>query len=160
MRKLIHTLPHTRDPFQNLFGRLFRDALPELYEGDEAAQATLPRTNISETATAYELAFDLPGVNEADIDVQLHEKTLTVTAERKDVRETNDKAEAGDGNGAAKTRKWHRVEHRYGSYSRTISLPQDAASDGIEAVYEAGVLTVTVPKQPEAQPARIAVRRA
>ena len=136
-------LLQTRDPFQTLFGRLFGDRLGELHRPDGGDGH--PRTNISETAEAYELSFELPGIAEQDIEVQLHDNTLTITAERKDERKTDDK-------------RWHRVEHRYGNYSRAIALPQDAATDGIEAVYQQGVLTVSVPKQPQAQPAKIPVR--
>ncbi|MBL8724277.1 MAG: Hsp20/alpha crystallin family protein [Planctomycetes bacterium] len=140
------TSPQTRDPFQTLFGRLFGEMLPDLYGGSENAPAA-PRTNISESERAYELSFELPGVAESDIQVDLHDHVLTVRAERKDDRETQGK-------------RWHRVEHRYGQYTRAISLPQDAAANGIEAVFRSGVLTVTVPKQPEAQPTRIQVRTA
>ena len=146
MRKSL--LPQTRDPFQTLFTRMFGDSLAGLY-GDEPSGDTAPRTNIRESAEAYELAFELPGVAEEDVDVQVHDKTLTVTAERKDQRE--DQPEGT---------RWHRVEHRYGRFTRSISLPQDAADDGIDATLRAGVLTVTVPKQPEAKPSRIAIRSA
>ena len=114
----------------------------------DASSAAAPRTNILETADRYELAFELPGVAEADIQVQLHERTLTVTASRADAR---DEAAADDV-------RWHRVEHRYGELSRAVSLPQDAADAGVDAVYKNGVLTVTVPKEPEEQPAQITVR--
>jgi HSP20 family protein len=139
------TLPQTRDPFQTLFSRLFGDTLPELYGGVETSGA--PRTNISETDAAYELAFELPGLEEKDIQVDMQDQTLTVTAERKDQRE-------------AQGKRWHRVEHRYGRFSRTISLPHDASNNGIEAVYQKGVLTVTVPKAPESRPTKIQVRGA
>jgi HSP20 family protein len=140
------TLPQTRDPFQNLFHRLFGDAMPEFYGGGaDGAAGGIPRTNISESDTAYELAFELPGVDEKDISVDLQDQMLTVTAERKDER---------DANGA----RWHRVEHRYGRFTRTISLPHDASPDGIEAVHQKGVLTVKVPKAPESRPRKIQVR--
>jgi HSP20 family protein len=139
------TLPQTRDPFQNLFQRLFGDTLPELYGVTETNGH--PRANISETETSYELSFELPGIDEKDIQVSMQDQVLTVTAERKDQRETEGK-------------RWHRVEHRYGQFSRTISLPHDAANKGIEAVYRKGVLTVMVPKAPESRPAKIEVRSA
>ncbi|MBM4059826.1 MAG: Hsp20/alpha crystallin family protein [Planctomycetes bacterium] len=135
--------PQSRDPFQSLIGRLFGDALQEFYGTPEANQP--PRTNIAETETAYELEFELPGVVEKDIQVQMHDHVLTVTAERQDARDVQGK-------------RWHRVEHRYGQYTRTIALPQDATSAGIEAVYKQGLLTVTVPKAPESRPTRIQVR--
>jgi HSP20 family protein len=137
------TLPQTRDAFQTLFGRLFGDSLPEFFGNDETAGA--PRTNIGETETTYELSFELPGLEEKDIHVQLQDHTLTVTAERKDQRDKTGK-------------RWHRVEQRYGRFARTIALPHDTASTGVEAVYQRGVLTVTVPKAPESRPTKIQVR--
>lgn len=134
--------PVTRDPFQNLFHRLFQDMLPE-QSAIETNQA--PLANISETAQAYEIAFELPGLEEKNIDVHLEDNTLTITAERRDDRETEG-------------RKWHRVEHRYGRFLRAITLPRDAQSENIDAVYKQGLLTVTVPKAPEAQKKRIQVR--
>ncbi|MEO6595474.1 MAG: Hsp20/alpha crystallin family protein [Planctomycetota bacterium] len=133
----------TRDPFQTLFGRLFGDAPQGFYGVNETGGA--PRTNICETETHYELSFELPGLDEKDIHVHMQDHMLHVTAERKDDRETQGK-------------RWHRVEHSYGQYSRTISLPQDATNKDIEAVYKQGLLTVTVPKQPEARPTKIQVR--
>jgi len=149
MQKNPNHVPTPRDPFQSLLTRFFGDSLAEFYGGDSDTNRGAPRTNISETETAYELSFELPGVEEKDIEVQLHDKTLTISAERKDQRDEEDKK-----------KRWHRVEHRYGRYSRAIALPQDAANDGVEAVYKAGVLHVSVPKQPQAQPAKIAVRSA
>ena len=139
------TLPQPRDPFQTLFGRLFGDSLAEFYGTPQSTAA--PRTNIAETETGYELSFELPGLEEKDIHVDFHDKTLTVTAERKDLREEGGK-------------RWHRIEHRYGQFARTISLPNDAAHGGIEAVYKQGVLTILVPKAPESRPTKIQVRGA
>ena len=135
--------PLLRDPFQSLFGKLFGDAVGEFYGSQEAHVA--PRTNISENDQAYELAFELPGLEDKDIHVHVQDHVLTIQAERKDQRE-------------AQGRRWHRVEHRYGQFARTISLPQDAAASGVEAVYKNGVLTVTVPKQPESRPTKVQVR--
>lgn len=143
MSKNPSALPQPRDPFQNLFHRLFGDTLPDLYGAVDTASVL--RTNISETDAGYELSFELPGVEEKDIQVQMQDQSLVVTAERKDQREQGGK-------------RWHRVEHRYGQFTRTISLPPDASNKGIEAVYRQGVLTVTVPKAPESRPAKIQVR--
>ena len=143
MQKPNSTLPQLRDPFQSLFQHLFRDALPEFY--GQAEDRTAPRTNIAETATAYELSVELPGFEEKDIRVHMHDNVLTVTAERRQETESKDK-------------RWHRVEHRYGTYSRSISLPNDTDQKAIDAHYKNGVLTITVPKQPETQPTRINVR--
>ncbi|MBL9078127.1 MAG: Hsp20/alpha crystallin family protein [Planctomycetes bacterium] len=135
--------PLLRDPFQSLFGRLFGDTLQEFYGAQEAN--TAPRTNIGESDQSYELSFELPGLDEKDIQVHVQDHVLTVRAERKDERESQGK-------------RWHRIEHRYGQFTRTISLPHDAAANGVDAVYKQGVLTVTVPKQPESRPTKITVK--
>lgn len=137
------SVPQTRDPFQTLFGRLFGDALQGYYSPTEET-GTMP-ANISENDQAYELAFELPGLDETNLQVNMQDHTLTVTAERKDDRETTGK-------------RWHRVEHRYGRFARSIALPHDAANQGVEAVYKNGVLLVTVPKAPESRPTKIQVR--
>lgn len=137
------TTLQTRDPFQTLLGRLFGDTLQDFY-GSNEPQAQ-PRINVSESDQSYDLSFELPGLEEKDIHVQLQDHMLTVSGERKENRETQGK-------------RWHRVEHRYGQFSRTIALPNDAAGSGVQAVYRQGVLTVTVPKVPESRPTKIEVR--
>lgn len=133
----------TRDPFQTLWSRLFGDTLQEFYGPQEAQLA--PRMNVAEHEGAYEISFELPGLAEENIQVHMQDHVLSVTAERKDERETQGK-------------RWHRVEHRYGQFTRSISLPQDASANGIEAVYKQGVLTVKVQKAPESRPTRVQVK--
>lgn len=132
-----------RDPFQTLLGRFFGDTLQEFYANPETMPA--PRIDISETEQAYELAFELPGLEEKNIQVNMQDHVLTVSGERREDREKQGK-------------RWHRTEHRYGQFSRSIALPRDASNSGVEAVYKQGVLTVTVPKVPESRPTKIEVR--
>lgn len=136
-------LPQTRDPFTNLLTRFFGDAAQEYYAGGD--QHHNPLLDVSESDKAYELRFEMPGLQEQNIEVQFHDHTLTVSAERADDRRQDGK-------------RWHRAEHRYGRMTRSILLPKDATGTGVEAVYKAGVLNVTVPKAPEAQPSKICVR--
>lgn len=136
-------LPQLRDTFDTLLGRLFGDTLSEYYAGGEQSQA--PRLDVAESDQGYELRFEMPGLEEKDIDVQMHDHTLTITAERRDERQQEGK-------------RWHRVEHRYGQLTRSIALPKNASTNGIEAVYKSGILTVHVPKAPEARPNKINVR--
>lgn len=139
------TAPRSRDAFQTLFDRFFGETVPGLLQGADAT--LLPRTNIAETDHAYVMSFELPGMQEQDIHVNLQDRMLTVMAERRDDRDT-------------KGTTWHRVEHRYGQQSRTIQLPQDAAANGVDAIYKNGVLTVTVPKAPESRPTKVPVKSA
>ena len=148
MQKIKNTIPQIRDPFQSLLGHLFRDTLTDL-QTEHDRRDSAPRTNIAETEAGYELSFELPGVGESDIDVQLHENVLTVSAHR---------AAATDPGADEPRRRWHRLEHGHGESRRSISLPQDAAEEGVEAVYKNGVLSVTVPKQAQTKPSKIEVR--
>lgn len=141
--------PETRDPLTSLVSQFFGNALAEATPSDDNARQHSPRLNVSETNQEFVFAFDLPGVTDQDIQVELHDATLTVTAERPDTRDQSDQET-----------RWHRLEHRYGKYSRAISLPATASDTDIEAVYQAGVLTITVPKRAEAKPAKISVRTA
>lgn len=131
-----------RDPFQSLLQSFFGDVVPEV-----PSNAMRPRIDVSETEAAYVLAFELPGIALEDIDVQVQERTLTVTAER---RETEPK----EG-----TRR-HRVEMRYGRFSRTIELPENVGAEQVEATLDKGVLTVTVPKRPESRPTKVQIKTA
>ena len=148
MQKTKNTIPQIRDPCQSLLGHLFRDTLTDL-QAEHDRRESAPRTNIAETESGYELSFELPGVDESAIDVQLHENVLSVSAHR---------AAATDAKADEPRRRWHRFEHGNGELRRSISLPQDAAGEGVEAVYKNGVLSVTVPKQAQAKPSKIEVR--
>ena len=142
MRSLLPSLKSDRDPFRNLFDSLFADRLPELFAND-----LQPRTNIAETDTSYVLSFELPGIDEKDIQVQVHDRQLTVTAERRE-----------DGKTDSKT--WHRVEQHYGTLTRSVLLPEPTRPEAVEATYRQGILTVTLPKRPESVPTKVQIKKA
>ena len=83
-------------------------------------QDLLPRTNIAEDDKALTVSLEMPGLEQKDIDVHVENDHLMVRAERKSQVEDS---------GA----KWHRVEQRYGSLSRTIALPKGVQADAIDA---------------------------
>lgn len=99
---------------------------------------TLGRTDLSETEEAYELEIDLPGMKPDDVDVQVSDGILTISGERKDERED-------------KRKGYHLSERTYGAVSRSFRLPDSVAADAIKAGFSDGVLTVTLPKSPEAK---------
>ena len=128
-------------PFHSLFDSFLADSLPEVFPGPAA-----PATNIAETADALILSFELPGVEEKDIQLDIHDGRLTVKAERRDDRT--------EGNGTT----WHRVEQRVGQWSRTLVLPDSVNAEAVEAVFRNGVLTVTIQKQPKSKPVRVQIK--
>ena len=133
------------EPFRELaqlqgeFGRL----LSGLYEGTaRGSQGWVPSLDIWETDSELVYAFDLPGLDEDKISIEVHDDTLTVTGTREKATE-----EKGD--------RFFRFERRYGSFSRAVGLPAGVDEAKIAASYRNGVLEVRVPKPEEAKPRRI-----
>ena len=108
------------------------------------AQSWVPAVDVWETENELVYAFDLPGIPEDKISVEFEDGALTVSAEREQ------KVEA-DGD------RFFRFERRYGTFSRTIGLPQGVSDEGITASYENGVLEVHVAKPEQPKPKRIQV---
>ena len=99
------------------------------------------RSNVSETDDAICISAELPGVELDDIDVSVSGNRITVKGEKKSEQE-----EKGEEDG----RQYHRIERSSGSFYRTMTLPFDIDPDAVKADTKDGVLTVTIPKPPEA----------
>jgi HSP20 family protein len=110
----------------------------------QATQSWIPTVDVWETDEAVVYAFDLPGVPEDKISIELDDGALTVTAER----ERAQPVEEG---------RFARFERRYGTFSRTIGVPQGVTEDGVTAAYEQGVLTVEVAKPEQPKPRKIRI---
>ena len=102
--------------------------------------------NVAETTDAFRLSFELPGVARDKVELHVDGDQLTVSAER---RFDDEKAEGVE---------FHRVEHRYGSFARSVTLPKDVQAESIEATFKNGVLTVVVPKSEPSQARRIEIK--
>jgi HSP20 family protein len=114
-----------------------------LLEGNgRTTQSWVPALDVWESPTEVVYAFDLPGIPEEDISVEVKDDTLTVSAERAKTDETSE-------NG------FYRFERRYGSFARAVGLPQGVDQDHIAARYENGVLEIRVPKPEEQKPKKI-----
>jgi HSP20 family protein len=124
---------------QNDMGRL----MSGLFEGQSrTVQSWVPALDVWETDSEVVYAFDLPGIPEEKIEIEVHDETLTVTAEREQVAE-----ESGD--------RYYRFERRFGTFTRAVGLPQGVDESKIAAAYRDGVLEVRVPKPEEAKPRKI-----
>ena len=104
--------------------------------------------DVAETNDEYVVKASLPGMNPDDLDVTLNNNVLTIQGEIKEEKEDK----------PSDDRRYHLRERRYGSFSRSISLPSTVNADAIQANFEAGVLTLHLPKVEEAKPRRIEVR--
>jgi HSP20 family protein len=107
----------------------------------------MPKFDVKENKRAYVLRADLPGVKDEDVDLSLNGNLLTVSGKRDDERR-----EEGE--------QYYSVERSYGTFSRSFSLPDGIDAGGISADLKSGVLTVQIPKRPEAQPRKITLGKA
>ena len=112
-------------------------------------QGVTPTVDVAETDKDVLITAELPGVNEKEVEVTLSGDILTIKGEKKAEHEQKD----GD---------TYYTERRFGSFSRSVRLPFEATDENVDAKYDKGVLTIRVPKPPEAQRAvrRIEVKSA
>ena len=118
----------------------FRRSLSELAPAfrREFQVGPAPAVDIVEKDNAYEVTADLPGFDEKNIEVKLQNGSLCIKGERKSEKEE-------------KKKDFHLTEREFGSFERRFTLPEGVDADKIEASLKKGVLTVTLPKKPEAQ---------
>ena len=148
MTSLIRFTPrHDMRRLQREFDQLFESFFPARPATDEALESAVwaPRVDLSETEDAYLIHLDLPGLKKDEVEINVHDGTLSVSGERR-----QEETEEG--------RAFVRVERSYGRFYRSFSLPQTINAEGIEATFEDGVLTVHVPKAEELKPRRIDIR--
>jgi HSP20 family protein len=132
--------------FNNTLNRLFQSNLDVNRGSDEllTSGTFVPAVDIYENEHNITLKLEVPGVNQNDIDVRLENNTLTVRGERK--FETEEKEE-----------NFHRIERRYGSFSRSFTLPSSVDPENVKAEYKDGVLNIELAKRAEAKPKQIKV---
>jgi HSP20 family protein len=127
---------------EGAFDRFFDDAWRNYRNVDTSLALAL---DVHETETAYHVVAALPGVPADTISVSLHDDVLTISGELPQPTYP-DNARA------------LLLERTYGKFSRSVRLPETVVADQIEAHLENGVLTLNLPKSPEAQPKTIPVR--
>ena len=131
-----------QDELQQVFERFFGDS-----DADSSSVVTaqwVPRVDIREEAERFVILADLPGVDPAQIEINMDKGILSIKGERK--------AEEADG------KRYSRQERAHGVFFRRFALPESANPDGIAATGRNGVLEISIPKRPEASPRRINVQ--
>ena len=114
-----------------LFERFFRGGM--LAPFGESWGAFSPSVDVVETDDEIKVSAELPGLDDKDIEVSLDRGVLTISGEKSEER----KEQRED---------YYRAERTYGSFCRTIPLPTEVKEDEVEAVFQKGVLTITLPK--------------
>lgn len=115
---------------------LRRTGEPEAFWPVEGSFAA-PAIDFAEDEKAYHLTAELPGLSDKDINLMLSDDLLTITGEKREEKEQQEK-------------NYHYSERRFGSFRRAVQLPQHIDRDKIEANFKNGVLNVTLPKTPDA----------
>jgi HSP20 family protein len=107
-----------------------------------------PAVDIAERDKEYEITAELPGMEEKDIDVKFANGMLTINGEKREEKEE-------------KKKDYYLSERRYGTFQRSFSVPEGVDTDKIDASFKNGVLTVILPKSPEAQKSekKIAIKK-
>jgi HSP20 family protein len=129
-----------REPLSRLFDTFFGEQPTE----DVASRGWLPPVDIQETEDAYRLVAELPGLTRDDVQITLENNVLRLSGERKLEKDT-------------KRENYQRIERTYGAFARSFALPLQVNADGVQAAFENGVLTVTVPKAEQSKPRKIAI---
>jgi HSP20 family protein len=127
---------------QSRLNQLFNDAA----RGTDELTTTgfVPPVDIYEDEHNVTLKLEVPGVEEKDLDVRVENNTLTVRGERKFEQEE-------------KEENFHRIERRYGAFTRSFTLPNTVDSEQVDASYTNGVLEIRLAKKAEAKPKQIKV---
>lgn len=99
-----------------------------------------PAVDIVEKDNAYEIKAEMPGMDEKDIEIKLAAGTLTIKGEKQEEKEE-------------KKKDYYLRERHFGAFERSFAVPEGVDADKIDASFKKGVLTVTLPKKPEAQKA-------
>ncbi len=124
--------------FDAFFGGGPFDVLPSRGLLEETFGAYAPQVEVTESETDVRVSAELPGLDEKNIEVSLADGVLTIRGEKK--------AEQED-----KGKNYYRRERSYGAFHRAIALPAEVDEAKAEASFKKGVLTITLPKMPEAQ---------
>lgn len=126
------------------FGRGFLSLAPRRFMADvepfwsSMGRGHEPVVDVVERPDRFEVTAELPGMDEKNIEVKVSNGNLVITGEKKEEREE-------------KEANYHLSERRYGSFQRSFSLPAGVSADRIQANFQKGVLTVTLPKTEEAK---------
>jgi HSP20 family protein len=154
-----HVLRNPMEQFHHEVDRLFdqafrgfgltpfafdRSLLPRMTDG-----MLKPTLDLSATDKDYTITMEIPGVDEKDVRLEIVNDTLTIQGEKKQGNEE-------------KGKNYYRMERSYGSFQRTLSLPEDADQNGVTATFKRGILTVTMPRKalPNSDVKQIEVKRA
>ena len=127
---LFRDLRSVEDEFDRIAGRAY------------SRDTWVPALDVRESEDRFEVSVDLPGLEPGDVNVTFEDGMLSINGKRE--FSTEDRGDT-----------WHRIERSFGTFARSLRLPQTADTERIEATFDKGVLTVSVPKTEQAKPRTI-----
>ena len=139
-------VPSIFGSLQREIDRLFEDFSPSFAIGRDLSEVRC-RMDLAETKDGVELTVEVPGLDEKDVEVTVSDGLLTVSGEKKFETEQQDK-------------NYRFVERGYGSFSRSVALPEGVKPEDIKATLSKGVLKVLAPTPAKPEPKKIAVTTA
>lgn len=128
---------------QNEMNRLFNTVFDTPVAGG-TNRRWVPAMDLVETADGFVLRADLPGLTQADVNIEIEDTVLTVSGERKAEHEAREEG-------------FYRLERAFGAFSRSLTLPKGVDADAVRASFEHGVLEVFIPKPEARKPRRIEI---
>jgi HSP20 family protein len=128
------------EPFTREIDRVFDAFFGQTDQG----RRWVPPMDLVEVEDHFVLKADLPGLAEGDVNIEIQDGTLTISGERKAEHEQREKG-------------WYRIERSFGSFNRSLTLPDGVDADRIDASFANGVLEVRIPKPEERKPRRISI---
>src|SRR4051795_13258811 len=133
---------------QNEVNRLFNTAFdapaPAGNGNGSALRRLMPAMDLVETEDHFVLRADLPGLSEENVNIEVEDRVLTVSGERKAEHETTKEG-------------YHRVERAFGAFSRSLTLPEGVNAEAVEASFDRGVLEIRIPKPEQRKPRKISI---
>lgn len=139
---------------QEDMNRMLEEFLGQEMSSEMAELPRMPSVDVIENEKDFKVKVELAGMDPEDINVEVTGDVLTLSGERQE--ETEDKSDQDEDRGG-----YLRREISYGSFKRTIPLPQSADGDEANATFKNGILTIDVPKKPEAiqQPRKLDIKK-
>ena len=131
---------------QNEMNRLFNTVFdaPVGSGNGQTMRRWMPAMDLVETSGHFVLRADLPGLSEEDVNIEVEDRVLTVSGERKAEHETTKEG-------------YHRVERAFGSFSRSLTLPEGIDAGAVTASFDRGVLEIRIPKPEQPKPRKVSI---
>jgi HSP20 family protein len=136
----LHTM---QNEMNRLFNTFFDSPTPS-NGGNAGVRRWIPAMDVVETEDHFVLRADLPGLSESDVNIELEDNVLTIAGERK-----SEHQHRGEG--------YYRVERAFGSFSRSLTLPEGVDADAVQASFDHGVLEVRIPKPEQHKPRKVQI---